>query len=96
MYFEKFLSNMKSMFTKFEDNYELLTEAQKTQLLFQKFQIPRLTQVKNALHVSYNLYQEKAVTFDFVANNMEAEAANLPENVLNRQSSGVDTQGERG
>ena len=47
MYFENILTYMQSMFTGFGDNDELLTEAHKIQLLFQKVQIPRLIQVKN-------------------------------------------------
>ena len=43
MFFDRFLTNTQSMFTGFEDNGELLTEAQKIRLLFQKFQGPRLT-----------------------------------------------------
>jgi hypothetical protein len=52
MSFEKFLTNMQAMFTGFQDNNELLTDAQKIRLLFQKLQSPRLTQAKNALQVS--------------------------------------------
>jgi hypothetical protein len=36
MSFEKFPTNMQAMFTVFEDNDELLTDAQKIWLLFQK------------------------------------------------------------
>jgi hypothetical protein len=40
MSFEKFPTNMQAMFTVFEDNDELLTDAQKIRLLFQKVQSP--------------------------------------------------------
>ena len=59
--FEKFLTNMQSIFTVFEDNYALLTEVQNILLLFQKVKSPILTQVKNSLQVSYKLYQDKYV-----------------------------------
>jgi hypothetical protein len=55
MSFKKFLTNMQAMFTGFEDNDKLLIDAQKIRLLFQKVQSPSLTQVKNALQVSYDL-----------------------------------------
>ena len=54
---EKFLTNMKSVYTGFGDNNDLLTESQKIRLLFQKFHSPSLTQVNNAFQVSYNLDQ---------------------------------------
>jgi hypothetical protein len=49
MSFEKFLNNTQAMFTGFEDNNKVLTDAQKIRLLFQKVQSPSLTQVKKAL-----------------------------------------------
>ena len=55
-----------------------------------------MTQVNNALHVSYDQDQEKYVTFDFIANIMAAEAPNLPENVPNCQASGLESQDGRG
>jgi hypothetical protein len=98
MSFEKFLTNMQAMFTGFEDNDEILTDAQKIRLLFQKVQSPALTQVKNALKVSYDLDTGgQDVTFDFIANSMSAEASSLPEHVPNRQASGVgSSQGSQG
>jgi hypothetical protein len=91
MSFEKFPTNMQAMFTGFEDNNELLTDAQKIRLLFQKVQSPSLTQVKNALQVSYNLDKAgKVSTHDFLANTMAAEADSLPDHAPNRQASGVD------
>ena len=53
--FEKFLNNMQSMFTGFEDNHEILTEAQKIRLLLQKFQRTSLSHLKNELQVLYDL-----------------------------------------
>ena len=90
MSFEKFLTNMQAMFTGFEDNDEILTNAQKIRLLLQKVQSPSLTQVKNALQVSYDLDKAGEVTYDFLANSMAAEAASLPDHVPNRQASGVE------
>jgi hypothetical protein len=93
MSFEKFLTNMQAMFTGFEDNDEILTDSQKIRLLFQKVQSPSMTQVKNALQVSYDLDKEGEVNYDFIANSMAAEAASLPDHVPNRQASGVGSQG---
>jgi hypothetical protein len=90
MSFEDFLTNMQAMFIGFEDNDKLLTDAQKIRLLFQKVQSPSLTQVKNALQVSYDLDKAGEVTYDFLANSMAAEAASLPDHAPNRQASGVD------
>jgi hypothetical protein len=75
MSFETFLTNMQAMFTGFVDNGELLTVAQKIRLLFQKVHSPSLTQVKNALQVSYNLDKAGEVIYDFLANSMVAETA---------------------
>jgi hypothetical protein len=91
MSFEKFLTNMQAMFTGIEDNDEILTEAQKIRLLFQKVQSPSLIQVKNALQVLYDLDQDQVVTYNFAA-----EAANLPEHVPNRQASSLDSRGGHG
>jgi hypothetical protein len=90
MSFKTFLTNMQAMFTGFKDNDELLTDAQKIRLLFQKVQSPSLTQVKNALQVSYDLDKAGEVTHDFLANSMAAEAASLLGHAPNRQASGVD------
>ena len=84
------------MFAGFEDNNEILAEAQNFRLILQKVQIPILTQVNNSLHVSYYLYKYNAVTFDFITNIMTDEADKLPENVPNIQSSRVDTKGGQG
>ena len=58
------------MLTRFDDNYELLTEAQNIQIVLQKLQSPILTQVKNLFQASYDLDQDKAVTFDFIYNSI--------------------------
>ena len=55
MNFDKFLTNMQSILTEFEDNNGLLNESHKIQLILQKFHIPRLNQVKNEFQVSYDL-----------------------------------------
>ena len=75
--FENFLTNIQSMFTGFEDNDEIFTEAQKIRILFQKVQSPILTQFNNEFQVSHNLYQYKSVIFNFTFNSMENESANL-------------------
>ena len=94
MSFEKFLTNMQAMFTGFEDNNEVLTNAQKVRLLFQKVQCSNLTQVKSALQVQSNLdVGGDTVTYDFIANSLAAEAAALPDYVPNRQASGVESKG---
>jgi hypothetical protein len=95
MSFEKFLTSMQAMFTGFEDNEEILTNAQKRRLLFQKVQSPSLTQTKAALLVQEGLDTAGTqVTYDFIANSLSAEAAKLPDYVPNRQASGVETHGK--
>jgi hypothetical protein len=97
MSFEKFLTSMQAMFTGFEDNDEILTNAQKIRLLFQKVQSPNLTQVKSALKVQSDLdVGGLTVTYDFIANSLAAEAASLPDYVPNRQASGLDSHGGKG
>jgi hypothetical protein len=90
MSFEKFLTNMQAMSTGFEEKNELLTDAQKIWLLFQKVQSPSLTQVKTSVQVLYDLDKAGEVTYDFLANSMTAEAASLPDHAPHRQASGVD------
>jgi hypothetical protein len=68
---------MQAMFTGFKDNNKILTDSQKILLLLQKVQRPSLTQVKNALQVSYDLDKAGEVTYDFLANSMAAKAASL-------------------
>jgi hypothetical protein len=91
MTFEKFLTNMQSMFTGFADNGEVLSDAQKIRLLFGKVQSPNLIQVKNALQVSYDLNHEE-VSYDFIANSLAAEAAKSPD-TSNRNAGAVNTRG---
>jgi hypothetical protein len=96
MSFEKFLTNMQTMFTGFADNEEILTDAQKIRLLFEKVQSTSLQQVKSSLQVSYDLDQTGDVTFDFIANSMAAEAASLTDYSQARQASEMDTSGRSG
>ena len=51
------------MFNGLEYKDELLTEVHNIRLLFQKFQISILDQVKNSLQVSYKLDQDKSAMF---------------------------------
>ena len=51
MYFEKFLTNTKSMFTGFDDTDDLLNKAHNIRLQLHKIHMPSLTQVKNELQV---------------------------------------------
>jgi hypothetical protein len=81
------------MFTGFEDNGEVLNDAQKIRLLFQKVQAPVLTQVKSALQVQHDLDAGgTSVTYNFIANSMAATATNLTE-VARSNVSGWDSQG---
>jgi hypothetical protein len=93
MPFDKFLTNMQSMFTGFADNEEILTEAQKIRLLFAKVQSPNLALVKSNLQIAYDLDQTGEVTFDFIANSLVVEASKSPDSSASRNTSGVDTQG---
>jgi hypothetical protein len=61
MSYERFFTNMQTMFTGFEGDGEILSET--IQLLFDKVQNPNLTTIKNTLQVSYSLdTEDKAVT----------------------------------
>ena len=62
MSFEKFLTNMHTMFTGFYENVEILNDSNNIRLLFQKVQNLIMTQVKVSLQVSYNMYQANTVT----------------------------------
>jgi hypothetical protein len=93
MSFDKFLTNMQSMFTGFADNEEILTEAQKIRLLFAKVQSPNLALVKSNLQIAYDLDQTGEVTFDFIANSLAVEASKSPDSAASRNASGVDTRG---
>ena len=77
MSFEKFLTNMQTMFTGLSENGEILNDSQKIRLLFQKVQNPIMTQIKASLQVSYDLDQSNKVTYDFISNSLAAEAASL-------------------
>jgi hypothetical protein len=96
MSFEKFLTSMQSMFTGFDDNDEVLNNAQKIRLLFQKVQSPNLAQVKSALKVQSDLdVGGMTVTYDFIANSLAAEATSSID-IPNRNASGLDSQGGKG
>jgi hypothetical protein len=96
MSFEKFLTSMQAMFTGFADNEEVLTNAQKIRLLFDKVQNASLNQTKSALKIQSDLdIGGTAVTYDFIANSLAAEAAGLPEYAHNRQTSGMTSQGTK-
>jgi hypothetical protein len=93
MSFEKFLTNMQSMFTGFDDSGETLTNGQKMRLLFEKVQATNLQGAKSALQISFDQdVAGAAVTYDFIANSLSAAAASAPENST-RQTSGVGSQG---
>jgi len=51
-----------------------------------------MTNVKNALQVQYDLDQDEKITYDFIANSMAADAANQPDHIPNRNTSGLDSQ----
>ena len=93
MSFDKFLTNMQSMFSGFEDNDEFQTDSQKIRLLFSKVQAPNLVQVKSALQVAYDLDGDTSVTYDFIANSLAVEATGTPDFAGSRQAAGVETQG---
>ena len=77
MSFEKFLTNMQTMFTGFSNNVEILNDLQKIWLIFQKFQNPILTQIKESLQVSYDMDQANTVNHKFISNSLAAEAASI-------------------
>ncbi len=93
MSFDKFLTNMQSVFAGFADNEEILTEAQKIRLLFAKVQSPNLALVKSNLQIACDLDQTGEVTFDFIANSLAVEASKSPDSSASRNTSGVDTRG---
>ena len=68
---------MQTMFTGLSENGEILNESHKIRLLFKKVQNPILTQIKESLQVSHDMYQSKKVTYEFISNSLEAEAASL-------------------
>ena len=74
---EKFLTTMRTMFTGFSNNEEILNDLQKIRLLFQKVQNPILTLIKASLQVSYDMDQANTVTYDFIWNIQAAENASI-------------------
>jgi hypothetical protein len=92
MLFEKFLASMQAVFTGFSKKKEMLNDAQQIRILFAKVQNPSLQQVKNALQVLHDFDRGGThVTFDFVANNLAAEAAGPPCHVLNCKARGLES-----
>ena len=77
MSFEKFLTNMQTMFTGLSENGEILNDSQKIFLIFQKFQKLILTQIKASFQIFYDMEQSKKVTYHFIANNMAVETSSL-------------------
>ena len=75
MLFENFLPNMQIMFNGLYENREILNDSQKIRLIFQMVQELIMTQIKASLQVSCDLYQAITVTYDFIPNSMEEEAA---------------------
>jgi hypothetical protein len=77
-------------FEKFFTGFEVLTNAQKINLLFQKVQSPSLQLAKSAPKVQEGLdIAGAAVTYNFIAKSLSAEAASLPDYVPHRNASGV-------
>ena len=85
MSFEKLLTNMQTTFTGFSENGEILNESQEIRLIFQKVQNPILTQIKASLQVSYDLDQSNTVTYDFISNNLAADAASRMSTLVARK-----------
>ena len=77
MSFEKFLTNMQTIFTGLSENGDIINDSQKIRLIFQKVQNPILTQIKASLQVSYDMDLANTVTYDFISNSLAAEAASL-------------------
>ena len=77
MSFEKFLTNMQTMFTGLSENGEILNDSQKIFLIFQKFQKLILTQIKASFQIFYDMEQSKKVTYHFIANSMAVETSSL-------------------
>ena len=83
---------MQIIFTGFSENGEILNDSQNIRLLFQKVQNPILTQIKSSLQVSYDMYQSKTVTYDFISKNISVEDASLGYHIP-RGVAGVNTYG---
>ena len=73
--FDNFLTIMRTMFTGFSENGEILNDLQKIRLLFHKVQNPIMTQIKPSLQVSYDMDQSNTVTYDFISDSLASEAA---------------------
>jgi hypothetical protein len=94
---EKFLASTQAAFAGFEDTGEVLTNVQKTRLLFQRIQSPSLAQVKSVLKAQLGLdVGAMTITRDFVPNSLAAEAASSPDCIANCQASGLESQGGKG
>ena len=94
MSFEKFLTNMQTVFPGFCENGDILNDSQKIRLLFQKVQHPILPQIKVSLQVSYDLYRSNAMTYNFISNSMEEEVASIG-NHNPRGVADVNTRGKK-
>jgi hypothetical protein len=79
MKLETFLTSMELMFESFAKHEEVLTEAQKIRLLFDKIQHPLLEGMKNSLQIAYNLSTDDSVSYTFIVNSFSAEVAGLPD-----------------
>ena len=77
MPFEKFLTNMQTMYTGFSENVEILNDPQKINIILQKVQKPIMNQIKSSLRVSHDLDHAKTANYDFILNSMAAEAASI-------------------
>ena len=77
MEFEKFLTNIQTMFIGFSKNGETLNDLQKIRLLFQKVQNLIWNQIKASPQVSYDLDQANIVTYDVIANSLDSEALSI-------------------
>ena len=82
------------MFTGFSENGEILNESQNILLIFQKFHNPNLTQIKASLQVYYDTYQANKVTYDFISNILEEEAASIGDHP-HQGVAAVNTCGEK-
>ena len=82
------------MFTGLSENGDIPNDSQKICLLIQKFKNLILTQIKESLQVSYDMYQANTVTYEFVSSSLAAEAAILGDHTHQVVSS-VNTCGEK-
>ena len=68
---------MQTTLTRFSDNGEIINDSQKICIIFQKVQNPILTEIKAALQVSYDLYQDNTVTYELIAKILATESSSL-------------------